>query len=816
MKTLTLALMAVWLSFAQNLAKAQSPAAKISGVVLDAANKPVDGATVILLSAKDSATVKTTLGNADGSFVLDNLKANSYRLVVTLLGYQSYKSGTINLSEQQTLKLPAITLMAASKTLKEVSVTAQKQLIEQKIDRTVVNVNALISNVGSNALEVLEKAPGVVVDDNGNISFKGKNGVMVMIDDKPTYLSGEALANYLKSIPASQLDQVELMSDPPAKYDASGNAGIINIKTKRSKEQGFNGTLSANAGRARYWRSGESLNINYHVGNINIFANLGYNIQNSYRRLDVGRTYLNAAGNVTSSYTEEAYFYPKTYTPNARIGLDYFLSPKTTIGFILSGTFTTNNNFNPVNSVIRNGAGGIDSNIVAANSTGSFFNNKGINMNYSHQYDKKGRELSFNIDYLNYTSGRDQTFLNSSYNAAGILAASQHITADLPAMLNIYAAKADYAHPLSNKAKLETGLKASYVSTDNSANYFNVANNISTVDNNTSNHFIYKENINAAYISFSKEYKRLSLQAGLRLENTNITGHQLGNAQSPDSAFTQHYTNLFPTAYLLYKLDTVGSNTLKLAYGRRIDRPYYQDLNPFITILDKYSQWEGNPFLRPQFAHEFELTYAYKSLFSIGIDHNIVNDYRVEYDFQKGNIFSATTMNLGQRIHWALEFYMALNPVKWWNFTLNTELDHNNYVGQLATLNVNTTTTYLYLNYINQFNLSHGWNSEVSLFYLSPSTDSQFTHIYRQQVNVALAKKLFGDKVTVRLSARDIFRGNFSAGNITNIPNVLATYHNDNANRMVILGFTYNFGTAAKNTKKHTNSAQSEQDRVGN
>jgi hypothetical protein len=817
MKTLYLVLLTIWLSFAPNFAQAQTHAAQISGLILNNNNKPVDGAAIILLTATDSATVKTTLGNADGRFVLDDVKDGNYHIRITIMGYSNYRSAAISVSKQQNIKLPAIVLTQTSKALKEVAVTAQKNYVEHSVDRTVVNVNALISNTGANAFEVLEKTPGIIVDDNGNISFKGKPGVMVMIDDKPTYLSGENLANYLKSIPASMLDQIELMSNPPAKYDASGNAGVINIKTKKIKAQGFNGVFSASVGNAAYWRTLESLNINYHVNKVNLFANFGYGIGNNYRRLDVTRNYLDAAGNTTSFYTETAFFHPKSYNPNIKVGMDYYVSPKTTIGFAFTGTYSTAHNFNPVYSSIKNSTGGIDSTILAANSTDSKFNNSGLNLNYTHDYDTKGQSLSFDLDYLNYNSNRDQSFVNSTYNNAGVLGSAQNIIDNLPANINIYAAKTDYAQPLNGKGKLEMGLKTSYVNTDNAANYFNVLNGQTTVDNNNTNRFIYKENINAAYMSFTQDWKRFAVKAGLRAENTNVSGHQLGNALSPDSAFMQHYTNLFPTAYFSYKLDTAGSHTLSVSYGKRIDRPYYQDLNPFITILDKYSAFGGNPFLRPQFATEYELTYSYKSAFSISIDHNLIKDYQVENDFQRGDVFFATDVNLGQRSHWGYELYLALTPVKWWNFNLNTELDHNTYSGMLNGYNLNNTTTYLYLNDINQFTFSNGWSAELSLVYISPSRDVQFTHIPRKQVNAGIAKKILNNKATIKLSGRDIFRGNFSGGYIENIPNVIATYHNDNANRALTLGFTYNFGSTDKTVKKHnTSSADSEQGRVRN
>jgi hypothetical protein len=811
MKTLSLVFLAIWITFAHTLA--QAPTGKIRGLVLDGTQKTIDGASLLLINAKDSTTVKTLLGNANGTFAFNDLPNGNYQLKITMLGYQKYKSDVIIIGDKQIINLPAIVLTQNTKALQEVAITAQKDFVEQKIDRTVINVNALISNTGSNALEVLEKTPGVLVDENGNISFKGKSGVMVLIDDKPTYLSGDNLANYLKALPASILDQIELMSNPPAKYDASGNAGVINIKTKKFKAKGFNGSLATNIGKAAYWRTNESLVLNYHVNKVNLFANLGFNLFNNYRQLEVTRQYFNASGALTSAYNESAFFHPKNYNEVAKIGMDYYASPQTTVGFVLTGYELTGATPNPVSSVLKSSSGAVDSTILADNNSAYNYKNGGINFNYNHKFDKPGKVLSFDLDYLKYDNVKEQTFLNTTSLPNGTIKSIQNITDNLPTTINIYSAKTDYSQPITNKGKLEAGLKTSFVNTDNAANYFNVINNISTTNYNNTNQFLYNENINAGYISFSQEYKRFSIQAGLRLENTNISGHQLGNTFRGDSSFVQHYTNLFPTAYLLYKLDTAGKHTLNLSYGRRIGRPYYQDLNPFITIIDKYSQFEGNPFLKPQFTSNYQLTYSYRSIWSVALEYNYISDYQTESDIQRDGIFMATSVNLGQSVYYGINTNLSLTPFKWWNFHLYLQLTNTQDKGAIYQSYLNTSKTTYNINNINQFTFGGGWSGELTYYYLSATQSAQFTHIPREQVNAGIQKKILNNKGAIKLSARDIFRGNFSAGDITNIPNVKATYYNDFANRVVILGFTYNFGTAVKNEKKHDNKVD-EQSRI--
>jgi hypothetical protein len=622
-----------------NFANAQTAGGKISGSVLDDAKKPLDGATVVLLVAKDSTVVSSQLANPDGSFVFQNLKDNTYLVKATYIGYKNYRSDNVVVSRQKPVSLPAFVLSSAGKTLKEVAVTAQKSYIQQKIDRTVVNVGALISNTGANALEVLEKTPGVQVDADGNITFKGKSGVLVMIDDKPTYLSAANLATYLRSLPSSSLDQIELMDNPPAKYDAAGNAGVINIKTKKNTIRGFNAVVSAIYAQGFYGRTNESINLNYRVNKVNLFANLAYNEQKTFRRLEIDRDYFDANGDRTSALKDISYFRPKGNNTNIKAGMDYFVSPKTTWGVVFTGAISADHDSSPVYSLLYGKNGALDSTINTLNTSKNKFNSGGVNLNYTHKYDSTGRVLTFDLDYIRDVSGSNQLFVNNTFLPDGTLTNSRTLTDNLPATINIYSAKADYSHPLKGKAKVEAGVKSSYVNTDNAANYFNVINGESTIDYNNTNRFLYKENLNAAYVNFNKNFGRFSLQTGLRVENTNGNGHQLGNAEKADSSFINHYTNLFPTAYFSYNLDTAGHNVLALSYGRRIGRPNYGSLNPFTFFVDEFTYFTGNPFLKPQFTDNYKLAYSFRSLFTVALAYNYTTDVQGETIHRSGSIY---------------------------------------------------------------------------------------------------------------------------------------------------------------------------------
>ncbi len=301
----------------------------ISGQVIDDHKLPIAGVPVSLLR-KDSVVLKTALSNDAGRFIITQAGDGNYLILLNAVGFKKqYLTVTIS---NQPVTLAVIQLQQAAKELAAVTITSAKPFTEQKIDRTVVNVDALISNSGSNALEVLEKTPGVMVDENGGITLKGKAGVLILIDDKPTYLSAADLATYLRSLPSSALDKIELMDNPPAKYDAAGNGGVINIKTKKSKAKGFNGSVSASVGQSVYARTTESANFNYYTGKVNMFLNAGYSIQKNFRELQVDRTYFNSAGQLTSDFRQTNYFTPVNRSPNIKVGFDHYISPKTTWG----------------------------------------------------------------------------------------------------------------------------------------------------------------------------------------------------------------------------------------------------------------------------------------------------------------------------------------------------------------------------------------------------------------------------------------------------------------------------------------------------
>ncbi len=788
---------------------------EIKGRIVDINHKAIEFATVSIRRAANNQKIQSAQADTGGYFKFTIPERGNYLISVSSVGTDSL-SVALTLSDKRVVQLPDIILSNNTTQLKQVTIVGKKAFIEQKIDRTVVNVGSLISNDGANALEVLEKSPGVVVDGSGNINFKGKAGVLVLIDGKPTYLSGDNLMAYLKTLPASSLDQIELMDNPPAKYDAAGNAGVINIKTKRSKVAGFNGSFSASYGQAHYGQTSESLNLNYRENKINLFANASYGVNRIYRQIDIDRNYFDASGNPTSAFEQTQYIKAKSNSTNLKLGMDYYLNAKTTWGVVLTGLLSPSTLDNPSVNNIFDGNHQLTSVVVAQNNSKTHFNNGGINLNYSHQIDSLGRVITFDLDYLKYNSKSDQTFFNQTFNPVGALTGTQVITDNLPTNINIYSAKLDYSHPLKNKAKLDLGFKSSYVNTNNDANYFDVNNGVSTINYNLSNQFLYNENINAAYLNFSKSFNRFSLQSGLRLENTNSNGHQLGNQLHADSTFTRHYTNVFPTIFVSYKLDSAGTKTVVASYGRRIGRPYYQDLNPFILVADQFTYSAGNPYLRPQFSDNYKLAYNYKSLFSAALYYNHISDLQNEIVRQQGAVFIDGTGNIGTATYFGASVNIALEPKKWWFFSTYVQVFRRHYEGQLYSSYLDQGSTFGEGNMTNQFTLPKGWSIELSGFYVMRRVTGQQVNYPTGQLNAGIQKKVLHNKGSIRLNGRDILHTYTSDGVINFIPNTTSSFKNRFNSQAFTLGFSYNFGKALNSKKRNTGSADSEKGRVKN
>ncbi len=795
---------------------------RITGSVIDGSQKTIESATISLLRAKDSASVKFAVAAKDGRYSFEGVADGAYLVSVTAVGHQKGFSSLFEISlEKPEAQLGAIELVPLPKALNSVTVVARKPFIEQKIDRMVVNVDAAVTNAGTTALEVLEKSPGITVDKDGNISLKGKQGVMVMMDGRPAYLTGAELSNYLKNLPSSALDQIEIMTNPPAKYDAAGNAGIINIKTKKNKIKGFNGNLALNYGQGVYWKTNNSLNMNVRTEKVNVFGNLSQSQWNGFQELRINRTFRDATTKeATAIFEQVTKMHNENQNYNLKLGADYFLNKNTTVGFVASGFFNPERFRSNSVSYLMNPGRTVDSIVNATSQNKNTWKNGSLNLNFRTQFDSAGTELTADVDYLTYAADGTQNFNNDTYDPAWAKKGGRAIRANLPIDITIQSAKVDYTRPFKSGLKLELGAKTSFVRTTNGAFYYNRFASYESPDVTKTNQFQYKENINAAYININKQFGKFGLQTGLRYENTQYSGKQFGNLLQKDSLFSRNYGSLFPTVFVSYNADK--NNQLAVSLGRRIQRPAYQDLNPFLFFLDEYTYQSGNPFIRPQFTNNVELTHTFKGWLTTTLNYNHTKDYHMETFEQarvNGNTSGYATIvrrgNIGKVDAGGLAISAQVPVAKWWTAMLYTNLNHSRFYGELYGENLNLSATNLLFNVNNQFRFSKGWSAELSGFYRTKGVEGQIMIEPLGQTSAGVSKTIMQGKGSVKLAVRDLLYTNQVTGNI-NFNTTEARFNNRRDSRVANFTFTYRFGKPLKGPqpKRKASGADSEQNRV--
>ncbi len=811
-KLLTLIIAILTLSFAS---QAQKASGKVSGQVIDGNTKTIEAATITLLRAKDSSVAKISAANKEGNFVFENVGEGKYFVSITAVGHTKGFSEPFEITPtNMNVTLKTIELVPLPKDLAGVTVASKKPLIEHKIDRMIVNVEASVTNVGTSALEVLEKSPGVSVDKDGNISLKGKQGVQIYIDGRPTYLSGTDLANYLRNLNSSQLDQIEIMTNPPAKYDAAGNAGIINIKTKKTKQFGYSGSFSSTWSQGRYPKVSEAFNFNYRKNKLNLFTTLGYSNRKNWQDLDIQRTFIeHTTKEIKSHFDQESRIIEHGESFNAKVGFDYFASKKTTVGAVFTGYYNPGEFSNHSHVWISDPNMVLMGQTLAETNNDKKWKNFSTNVNFRQALDTAGQELTADFDYLTYHSTNKQDLVNAYYDATGVPTYKPDtLLGSLPQDINIYTARVDYTKPLKKGAKFEAGLKTSFVETDNNAIYDSLNYGQRVPDYGRSNHFIYKENVNAAYVNYSRPFsKKWFGQFGLRLENTNATGDQVTTGQK----FDRNYTQLFPTAFIQFKPSE--KNSFVLNYGRRINRPDYEDLNPFILFLDKYTFEQGNPNLQPQFSHNIEFTHSYKGFLNTTLNYtqttDIINEV-LEQNTAKNETYVKKD-NIAKQRQYGISVSAGGQVKKWWTANLWANVYNNMYEGIVNGDYVKTGATTLQTNLQNQFKIGKTFNAELTGYFNSGGVEGVFKIKSFGMINMGISKQVFKGKGTFRLSGRDVFRTQKINGEIK-YSNIDASFQQRRDSRQVALGFTYRFskGKASNGQKRKTGGASEEQNRV--
>lgn len=810
MMLVIVSLLVVMISKAQN----NGQGGKITVNILNETQQGLENATVELLKSKDSSLIKAAITGKAGLAELENIPMGSYILRVTMINYVRQFSQPVNLAaDQPVISLPAITLTPASATqMKEVTVTARKPFIQKLSDRIVVNVDNSLVNVGSSALDVLERSPGVLIDPNDAISLRGRQGVIIMIDGKITPMSGTDLVNMLRSLPSNSIERIDIITNPSARYDAAGNSGIIDIRMKKDQRMGANGTFTAGYGQGVYPKANTGATLNYRNKKVNLFGSYNYAYRQGLNHLMLKREFFKN-GNYDGAYDQDNFSKMTIHSNTARLGADFFPNKKSIIGFVLNGTLTNINRGNNNQSLVLNNVKEPESRFNTNTVEKSKPRNVLGNINYKYTFDSTGRELTADADYGVFKNNNLSSFITGFYSLNGIPSEPDYkLDGDQDGKISITTVKADYIHPLNKSTRLEAGFKSSFVETDNDVVFYDVSNGAPKYDSSKSNRFNYKENNNALYLNLNTEFKQFSLMAGLRAEQTNMKGRQMVNEIKFDSSYLQ----LFPSLFLNYKLG--AEKTLGFSVSRRIDRPNYSELNPFRFFLDPSTYRSGNPYLKPQLTWSYELSYTVKQLsFTLAYSHTKQNTTVVIMPSEtEERVTVQVPVNLNTYDYYGITVAAPFRFTKWWNAINNANLYYGHYNGNLAGTALNNGTPAADISTNNTFVLPKGWNIELNA---SLNTGGQYGFMKldpQWQLSAGVQKTVMNKKGTIRFNITDIFWTNLPQAVIA-FSNYIEHWHAKRETRVANISFTYRFGknTVAAARRRNT-ASEEERRRAGN
>ena len=781
----------------------------ISGIVTDANGEPAPFANIILYAAADSSMVKGEVTQDDGSFSLNYLQAASYWIAVSYIGFEDYQSAVFELADGQSLQLPRIEMQVSAVELEAAEVVAERALIEVQPDKTVFNVDGSINATGNTALELLRKSPGVVVDNNDNIILSGKDGVQVYIDGKQSRLSTEDLTAQLRAMQSSEIDAIEIITNPSAKYDAEGNAGIINIRMKKDKRYGANASVNLGYAYGENHRYNASTNFNYRNPKSNIYGSYAFNDGRSSSWVNLYRIQNNVL------YDAQSENYREGANHNFKLGTDLFLSKKSTLGIMVNGYWNERDWFNNSHTPITDLSTNEVTSILDANSENLGLR-KNINANVNYSLDK-GNGESWNIDadwglFKNTTDG----YQPNDYKLPDgeTIISSINFTSYAPTDIDIYTLKTDHERKLLG-GTFGAGLKFSYVKTDNNYGFYELINDEEILDTTRSNDFVFDENINAAYLTFTKPYGKFTVNLGLRTEQTNSKGVLTALQETNNDNVTRNYIDFFPSGGLTYQHNQ--KHQFRVNYSRRIDRPSYQDLNPFEFKLSELSYQRGNPFLQPQYSNTVSVSHTFNYTLTTNLSFTHTHDFFANISDSTEVIRSfLETINLDYQRVINLSVSYPASITKWWSTYTNIGGYHKrNYAelgeGRIVDIKANVLSIY----HQSTFKLPLDFAFELSGWYSSPAI---WGAVYKTEavysIDAGIQKKLWNKRGNLKLSVTDIFLTTPWRG-IQEFAGFYVDASGGWESRQIRLNFSYLFGNdQVKKSRKRKTGLEDEAKRV--
>lgn len=765
----------------------------LQGTIIDENAQPMPFVNIVVSTALDSTLVKGLVTDETGRFY-EEIKDGDYHMEISFLGY-----GNISYEISQSRDFGTIQMTPDSQSLEEVTVTGQKPFIQKERDKLVVNVAGSIVNTGNSTMEILERSPGIVVDQDDNISLNGRNGVRIYIDNRDTRLQGQDLANLLRTLPATNIEKIEIITNPSARYEAQGNAGIINIVTKKGKLFGTNGSLTLTPGHGQYFRWENSINFNHRTESFNIYGQYSLAKRSQWMQIDIDRRFVDENDNTIASYRINNLFELPIETHTPRIGVDFQPGKNTTMGVLVTafrnsnGSLATNN----INQFDPNGDLGEIQNTVT--DVDSRWNQLTGNFNFNHKFSKS--TLDFNFDIARYDNSSDQSYDSEFLNGDNIPINENLLTGNVDGFLDLTGLSLDYEVKVNENDRFETGWKNTWVTADNDLRYFDTSNGITTPNDLLTNRFIYDEEIYGAYINYNLDRKKWNAQFGLRAEYTFIDGNQV----TTNTSFENDYFELFPSASVNFNLNE--KNTVGIAMSRRIDRPSYNQLNPFRFFVDTNTFRVGNPLLNPQFTWSGEVNYTLNGRYFFSFSYGYTTDNLNFGIIQDGDnqIVLVQPLNIDLLESYAFTASLPVKISKWWQSNWNLNASYNQFDGLVNGSQLNRSTPVVTLTSNHSFDLGNEFRVQLNTFNLFPHYAS-ITRIEEiSSVSVGVQKTVMDGKGTIRLNANDIFFNQYPVG-VTDFAGIDDSFRSYRDSRYVTLSYTWRFGKQSVRPANRRNS----------
>jgi hypothetical protein len=790
--------------------EADAQTSTIEGNVSSREGSVLQSATISLLRAADSSVQKLAVSDEQGKYRFDAVKKGAYLLRASFTGHAtSYSS----LFEIQGTPYTAenLVLSVATSQQQVATVTGKKPFIEQRAGKTVMNVESSIMASGNTVMELIEKAPGITVDKDDNISLRGKQGVIVLIDGKPQQLSAADLANILRNMPGTQVEAIEIITQASAKYDAAGNSGMINIRTKKIKKAGLNGNLNLAGAQGYYPRYSIGGNVNYRKNKVNLFGNYNYGNRRNTESLVLNRE---VKYNGNTSFDQYTFNPTHRKSHTAKIGVDYQAGRNTSFGIVADGFFSNGlDKDNYSRTKIGSSPSVTDSSLEVFSNKTTITKNGSVSFSFRHQFDSTGKELSIDADRSYFDRDGDE-YLDNFYYLQFDKAQSRRIPLFIRnhtlSNINIAVAKADYTHPLKkHNAKIEAGIKYSHVSGDNDLRFDSLSTGVWMPDRSKTNHFLYKETVNAAYINYSAQIKKVELVMGLRAEQTISEGNSVTLA----NVVKRNYTQLFPSVFLNYNHSE--DNQFSMAYSRRVQRPNYESLNPFIFFLDQYTYQQGNPYLQASVSENVEVSYTWKQFLTTSLGWQYIKDPSITITEQDdaSKVTYAINRNLNAQKAYSLGINAGLPVKKWWNTQNNLQVFYIGFVYQDEKNNLDAGSIAAQFNSSNSFVLGKGWSSEVNFEYQSPLQYGVFKIKSQWQTGIGIKKEIMKKRGNVKFSVEDIFNTGINRIS-TQYQNMNIRFTENNYNTVARLTISLKFGKNDNQNRRRNSAASEEKSRL--